>query len=87
MITIKNIEDTLNTNLAIQSLVVKDNSFQHAGHNEKAKAGGTHFEIRCSAEEFNGLSPVAKQRLVNKILKPFFDQGMHALSLNLSSTS
>ena len=43
---------------------------------------GEHFEAILVSERFVGKSRVARQQLVNAILKPYFDSGeLHALSM------
>ena len=43
---------------------------------------GEHFEAILVSSEFIGKSRVARQQLVNAILKPYFDSGeLHALSM------
>jgi len=43
---------------------------------------GEHFEAILVSAEFAGKSRVARQQLVNSILKPYFDSGeLHALSM------
>ena len=43
---------------------------------------GQHFEAILVSAEFVGKSRVARQQLVNAILKPYFDSGeLHALSM------
>lgn len=62
-------------------LAVIDNSHLHAGHIGNTKKGNSHFKARICSEKFNELSLVKRHQLVNKICKPFFDQGMHALEI------
>ena len=43
---------------------------------------GEHFEAILVSAQFVGKSRVARQQLVNAILKPYFDSGeLHALSM------
>ena len=43
---------------------------------------GEHFEAILVCEQFVGKSRVARQQLVNAILRPYFDSGeLHALSM------
>lgn len=65
-------------------LEVIDESAAHAGH---AGAGpqpyGTHFRVRIASSRFNGLTRVAKHRLVYDALRDFLDSGLHALAIEL----
>lgn len=47
----------------------------------------THFKLIIVSKQFNGLSKVARHRLVNKLLSKEFDSGLHALSLHLYTVS
>lgn len=40
----------------------------------------THFKVLAVSEAFVGKSRIDRQRLVNEILKPEFEQGLHALT-------
>ncbi|MFN3926220.1 MAG: BolA family protein [Pseudanabaenaceae cyanobacterium] len=43
---------------------------------------GQHFGAIVVSAQFNGLSMVKQQRLVNQVLQPYFDSGaIHALQL------
>ena len=65
-------------------LQVLDESAAHAGHAGSDGTGqGTHFRVRIGAGVFQGLSRVAKHRLVYDALQQFTDQGMHALAIEI----
>ena len=66
-------------------LVVFDDSESHRGHGGWREGGGTHFNVKIRAEAFAGLSRVAAQRLVMKALKAEFDDGLHALALDVAA--
>ena len=80
--------DQLRARLAEQlqpfALEVMDESAAHAGHAGSDGSGtGTHFRVRIGAGVFQGLSRVAKHRLVYDALQQFTDQGMHALAIEI----
>ena len=61
-------------------LDVIDESAQHAGHaGANALGRGTHFRVRIASPHFQGLSRVARHRLVYDSLRDFFDQGVLSL--------
>ena len=60
---------------------VIDNSHLHAGHKGNTQVGNSHFKTRVCSEKFSELSLVKRHQLVNKICKPFFDKGIHALEI------
>jgi len=64
-------------------LEVVDDSEAHRGHGGWREGGGTHFNVRMRAQAFEGLSRVAAQRLVMKALQAEFDDGLHALALDI----
>jgi len=68
---------------APETLEIEDQSARHAGHAGARAGGETHYKVRMTAAFFNGLSRVARQRAVNYALKQEFDDGLHALSLEL----
>ena len=66
-------------------LEVEDESARHAGHAGARPGGETHYRLRMEAQAFEGLSRVARQRLVYSALREEFDTGLHALSLDLKT--
>jgi BolA protein len=63
-------------------LDVIDESYQHAGHAGANESGvGTHFRVKIFSSQFEGLSRVARHRLVYDALQHFIDQGLHALAI------
>jgi BolA protein len=57
-------------------LELENESHKHA----VAPGSETHFKVLIVSEKFNGLSRVARQRLVNDALKSEFVMGLHALA-------
>ena len=60
-------------------LEVIDDSHLHAGH--AGAREGRHFTVRITAERFNGLSRVARHRLIYDSLQPLIPRGIHALAI------
>lgn len=81
-IDIAEIERRLREALAPAELRVEDDSHHHAGH-EGAKSGG-HYTVHISSFAFQGLSPVARHRLVYDALSDVMDRGIHALAIRAS---
>ncbi|CAN1558417.1 BolA Stress-induced morphogen (activity unknown) [Burkholderiaceae bacterium] len=87
-ITADQLHDRLSTQLQPFALQVLDESADHAGHAGSDGSGqGTHFRVRIGAGVFQGLSRVAKHRLVYDALQQFTDQGMHALAIEIVDTT
>jgi BolA protein len=65
-------------------LEVINESRLHADHNPEAAATGqTHFRIRIASEKLGGLNRVAGHRAVNEALAFAFDEGLHALAIEV----
>ncbi|MBG9386902.1 BolA family protein [Caenimonas aquaedulcis] len=74
--------------LAPSSLEVIDESAAHAGHAGSDGTGsGTHFRVRIASPRFDGLSRVARHRLVYDALHDFVARGLHALAIETFSPS
>jgi BolA family transcriptional regulator, general stress-responsive regulator len=65
-------------------LEVINESHLHAGHNPEAAAtNDTHFRIRISSDALAGKTRVTQHRAINETLKFAFDQGLHALAIEV----
>lgn len=65
-------------------LEVINESRLHAGHNPEAAATGqTHFRIRITAGKLAAASRVAGHRAINDALTFAFDEGLHALAIEI----
>ena len=58
---------------------VQDDSHLHAGH--AGAREGRHFTVRIVSARFNGLSRVARHRLVYDALHALIPRGIHALAI------
>jgi BolA protein len=82
VITAENIRQTLQAELQPTQLEVIDESYQHAGHVGANDSGvGTHFRVRITSPLFTNISRVKQHRLVYDALRPYIDQGLHALAI------
>ncbi|MCX7357710.1 MAG: BolA family transcriptional regulator [Alphaproteobacteria bacterium] len=81
------IETQLRARFSPVHLVLTDQSASHAGHAGARPGGETHYHLVMQADAFEGLSRVARQRLVYAALREEFDTGLHALSLDLKTAS
>lgn len=81
-VTASAIEAALRARFEPRLLEVLDESHQHEGHAGANGTGrGTHFRVRIDCVAFAGQGRVARHRLVYDCLRPFFDQGLHALAI------
>jgi BolA protein len=78
-VTAEMLDAALRAALTPQSLVVQDDSAQHAGH--AGARDGSHFSVTIKGSCFNGLSHVQRHRLVYDALRDLIPQGVHALAI------
>jgi len=76
------IVETLTRELDPISLQVNDESHQHAGHSGWREEGETHFRIDVVSPAFAGKTRIERHRIVNAVLAPAFDRGLHALAID-----
>jgi BolA protein len=79
-VSASDIDLALRRSLAPLQLEVQDDSHLHAGH--AGAREGRHFSVRLTSERFNGLSRVARHRLVYHALQALIPQGIHALAID-----
>jgi BolA protein len=77
--TAQKIESRIREALDPVEFELEDQSYMHAGH--KSAGGGGHFFVRVKSEKFNGLAPLARQRLVIAAVGALMDKEVHALSM------
>ncbi|MEK9645611.1 MAG: BolA family protein [Alphaproteobacteria bacterium] len=78
------IEQKLTAAFAPVSLKIVDESHLHAGHVGARPEGGTHFRVEIVSAAFDGVSRVARQRMVYELLAEELEGPVHALSLSAS---
>jgi BolA protein len=62
-------------------LEVMDESHLHAGHAGAREGGESHFRLLIVAKAFEGKTRVARQRMVNDILREELQGPIHALAM------
>jgi BolA protein len=80
------IENKLQSALAPEELLVKDQSHLHVGH-AGAQSGKGHFDVTIVSKQFEGLNRIARHRLVYKALGSFMASDIHALRISAYSPS
>lgn len=68
-------------------LEVIDESEQHRGHGGYIEGGETHFKVVMKSAAMDGLSRVARQRAVYKVLQSELDERVHALALQIDGVA
>jgi BolA family transcriptional regulator, general stress-responsive regulator len=79
------IQSRLQSSLAPSHIEVDDDSHLHAGH--AGAREGRHFTVRLTSARFDGLTRVARHRLVYDSLGSLAEQGVHALAIVAKSPS
>jgi BolA protein len=75
------IEHKLKAGLAPVRLTVTDQSHLHAGHAGARPGGETHFRVEIVSASFRGMTRVARQREVHRLLAAELSGPVHALSI------
>ena len=78
-VTTDRLRDALDMALHPVDLAVRDDSHLHAGH--AGAREGRHFSVRITSSAFDGLSPVARHRLVYDAARSLIAEGIHALAI------
>ena len=84
-VTAAQVEGALRSALRPEALEVQDDSHLHAGH--AGAKEGRHFTVRVSSAAFEGLSRVARHRLVYDALRSLLADGIHALAIEARTPS
>lgn len=79
-VTAQDVDAALREALAPTALEVQDDSHLHAGH--AGAREGRHFSVRLTSARFNGLSRVARHRLVYDALHRLIPRGIHAIAID-----
>ena len=74
------VESALRAALAPESLEVVDDSASHAGH--AGAREGRHFNVAICSARFEGLTRVARHRLVYDALQTLMPRGIHAVAID-----
>jgi BolA family transcriptional regulator, general stress-responsive regulator len=79
-VSAQDIESALAAALQPLELAVQDDSHLHAGH--AGAREGRHFSVRIVSRHFEGLSRLARHRLVYDALALLIPRGVHALAID-----
>ncbi|WP_421837084.1 BolA family protein [Novosphingobium sp.] len=67
--------------LAPELIAVINDSASHSGHMGDDGSGESHFTVEITSAQFNGVSRVMRQRMVNAALGDIPGQRVHALAI------
>jgi BolA family transcriptional regulator, general stress-responsive regulator len=79
-VTAERLHDVLQHALQPATVEVQDDSHLHAGH--AGAREGRHFSVRVVCPAFDGLSRVARHRLVYDAARSLIAEGIHALAID-----
>ncbi len=79
------LEHIFRVNFIVKYLEIENQSAQHSGH--YSGDGESHWRVLLVSQDFSGLSRIQRHQKVNGILKHEFEQGMHAMTLQLLEPS
>lgn len=79
-VTAQRLHEALQQALVPSALDVQDDSHLHAGH--AGAREGRHFSVRVVSAAFEGLSRVARHRLVYDAARSLIAEGIHALAID-----
>jgi BolA protein len=83
-VTAERLRERLEHALPAARVEVRDDSAQHAGH--AGAREGRHFSVRITCAAFEGLSRLARHRLVYDAARPLIAEGIHALAIEQACT-
>lgn len=78
-VTAERLSEVLSQALHPTAIDVRDDSHLHAGH--AGAREGRHFSVRIVSPVFDGLSRVARHRLVYDAARTLIAEGIHALAI------
>lgn len=71
------------TSLQLESFEIIDESSAHANHYQGHPEGFTHIKLVLKGPIFEGKSPIQQHKIIHNLLKAEFQNGLHALSINI----
>lgn len=75
-------KETLMVALEPTRLDIVNESELHAGHRGSPGTGESHFRLLVVSPKFAGKSRVDRHRMVNELLGPELQRGVHALAMS-----
>ena len=75
------IEDKITAELQPVRLKIEDESASHQGHAGARPEGESHFSVVIVSAKFEGMKPLARQRLIYRLLADEMKTDIHALAL------
>ena len=79
------IKAAIESNFDVHALKIVNESAKHAGHAGDDGSGQTHFKPIIVSDDFENQNRVQRQRSVNSAISQCFEEGLHAISMNLKT--
>ena len=81
----KRINDKLKKKLKDFQILIEDNSYLHKGHNNFDGKKETHILVNLLSKKNIQYNRLEIHRLVNKILREEFSNGLHSLEIKITN--
>jgi len=81
----KRINDKLKKNLKNFHILIEDNSHLHKGHNNFDGKKETHILVNLFSKKKIQYNRIEIHRLINKILREEFSNGLHSLEIKITN--
>ena len=79
----KRIKNILEKHFTDHDIIVKDNSYQHKGHNNFDGTRETHIFVELKKKSQSELNRLEIHRKINFLLSDEFDDGLHSLEIKI----
>jgi len=77
------LKELLEKNIDCHYLEIINESHLHHDHAGSPGTGQSHFKVVLVSREFDNQPRVARHMMVNNIVSSLFDEGLHALSMDV----
>ena len=76
--------DLLKNNLDEFNIDIKDNSYQHIGHNNFNGLGETHILIELKSKSKKKINRLEIHKKINNLIKREFEIGLHSVEIKIN---
>lgn len=83
MSLLEDIKQTIKKEIPDAEITIRDDSEKHFGHAGYIEGQVTHIHLKVVSSRFDSMSRIERHGLINKLMKPYIDKGLHAISLRL----
>lgn len=83
MSLLEDIKQTIKKEIPDAEITIRDDSEKHFGHAGYIEGQITHIHLKVVSSAFEKMSRIERHQWINNLLKPYIDNGLHAISLQL----